>query len=323
MADILIALDPLIRDINRVMADLLALDEEVVACIGQYNFEGGGKRLRPLIFCLMCQALGSPLNPEVLKNSVSFEFLHMATLLHDDIVDGAETRRGRQAAHLVFCTAEVVLAGDYFLAKAASITVATSKPQCMEIMTEVVATMSLGELIQLKLRHKSDLSEKQYFEIIYRKTAVLLEGAAKSAAVYVEATPSIVDTAALYGRQLGLAFQIMDDILDYQGDPDVFGKPVGHDLDEGKITLPFILARENLPPKKRARLMELAAKSSISDVDYVEISALVDEGKGVLAAREKALELVKEAVSTLYNLPCSLSRDHLEALVTFTVDRDN
>ncbi len=320
-ADPMTALAPLIERINATLADLIGRDEEVVARIGGYSFEGGGKRLRPLLFCLVGEALGDGMTRERLETGAAFEFLHMATLLHDDIVDAAEMRRGRAAAHLVYGVPEAILAGDYLLAKAALLGAATDDLNCVRIMAHVVSTLSLGELVQLGARRRANLPEADYFQIIYRKTAVLMEGATHSAAVLAGAGGPALEAAVRYGRQFGLAFQIMDDILDYQGDQATFGKPVGHDLDEGKITLPFIRAREALGGAQRSRLCELAGRERLSRDDHEEIRALVTEGGGVAAARRRAEELAREAGAALAAFPPSAARDHLEALAAVTVAR--
>jgi len=323
MADILSVLAPLVDRINKIMADLISRDEEVVARINVYSFEGGGKRLRPVMFCLVTEALKSPLTDERLSFGAAFEFLHMATLLHDDIVDLSELRRGRAAAHLVFGVPEVVLAGDYLLSKAASIGAETDNIECVRALAGVVAALSMGELIQLSSRRQVNLPEEEYFKIIFRKTAVLMEGATRTAAILAGADEELKAAAARYGRQMGLAFQIMDDILDYQSDRETFGKPVGHDLSEGKITLPFIRARETLSDVKRDRLCDLAEHENLSRQDYEEIMQLVAEGGGVNSARIKADELVHEAIAALSVFPTSPARDQLEALAAYTVARDH
>lgn len=323
MAEVTTTPDSLVRRINETMAGIIKRDEEVVARVSGYSFEGGGKRLRPLMFCLVTEALGAELTDERLETAVSFELLHMATLLHDDIVDSAVLRRGREAAHLVFGVPETVLAGDYLLAKASFLGSQTGNMDCVKIMSRVVGALSLGELVQLGARRQVELSEEEYFKIIYRKTAVLMEGAAHSAAVLAGAEGRALAAAVTYGRQFGLAFQIMDDILDYQGDQTTFGKPVGHDLAEGKITLPFIRAREALSDGGRDRLCELAGHEHLTAQDYEEIWDLVNRGGGVISARIKADELAHEAVSALDRLPPSPALERLKALAMDSTARRN
>ncbi|MDR2945651.1 MAG: polyprenyl synthetase family protein [Candidatus Adiutrix sp.] len=323
MAEIVTALAPLVERINNIMTALIARDEEIVARIGAYSFEGGGKRLRPVMFCLVTEALGAPLTDERVEIAASFEFLHMATLLHDDIVDLSELRRGQASAHLVFGVPEAVLAGDYLLSKAAALGAETDSLECVRAMAGVVAALSLGELVQLNSRRRTELPEPEYFTIIFRKTAVLMEGSTRTAAILAGADEPLKAAAANYGRLLGLAFQIMDDILDYQSDRETFGKPVGHDLSEGKITLPFIRAREALRGDRRARLCELAGQEIIGPEDYAEIGRLVAEGGGVESARVKAEELAREAAAALAVFPPSPARSQLEALAEYTVARKN
>ncbi len=333
MADILKTLAPLIDRINETMSDLIARDEEVAARIGQYSFQGGGKRLRPLIFCLVSQALGREVTPEALETAAAFEFLHMATLLHDDIVDGASTRRGREAAHLVFGVPETVLAGDYLLAKSAVLGAATGNLTCVKNLSSIVAAMSVGELTQMEMRHRVDLSEEEYFGIIHRKTAVLMEGAALSAAQLAGADEELEAPAArFYGEKLGLAFQVMDDILDYESDEATFGKPVGHDLAEGKITLPFIRARDNLAMDNRAgdklageereRLRSLAGRD-FDPAHWPEVRRLVEKGRGISGAHGAAQALAAEALSAIVTyLSPSPAREHLAQLAVYVIDRN-
>ena len=321
MADVFKNLTPLTEKINQIIVSLISSDAKEAARVSGYNFQGGGKRLRPLIFCLMTEALGQPLTTARLEMSSAFEFLHMATLLHDDVVDKAETRRGQLAAHLAFGVPEAVLAGDYLLAKAALLGMETNNVECVKIMCNVVRDLSLGELIQLDVRHQAYLTEEEYFKIIYCKTAALIEGAAKTAAILAEADEKSIEAAASYGRYFGLAFQIVDDILDYQGELATFGKPVGHDLDEGKITLPFIRARNTLAENEAERLCTLARQEKISPVDHSEIRSLVDRAGGTALARLKVDELSREAVNALAVFQPSPARDLLEALAIASIAR--
>jgi octaprenyl-diphosphate synthase len=319
------SLAPLADRVNRTLEHLISRDAAVVARISGYSLQGGGKRLRPLIFCLVSSALGREITPEVLTTSAAFELLHLASLLHDDIVDAAEVRRGRAAAHLAFGVPETVLAGDYLMAKASRLGADTENMACVRIMSGLVKTMALGELAQLGARRRTALGAAEYFRIIYRKTAVLLEGAAKCAAVLAGAGPSATAAAGRYGRKLGLAFQIIDDLLDYQGDEAALGKPAGHDLDEGKITLPFILAREALPPARRERLENLAGPETgrLSRENFQEISALVAEGRGLAEARLKAETLAAQAARVLSAWPSSPAREHLAALAAYVTARSS
>lgn len=322
MSDTLKKLAPLVRQVNEVMAELIARDEEAASRIGSYSFEGGGKRLRPLLFCLLTEALGEELSRKKLEMASAFEFLHMATLIHDDIVDLAETRRGRTAAHLVFGVPEAVLGGDYLLAKSSLLGADTANMECITIMAGIVSALSLGELTQLSCRRQVELPESDYFKIIYRKTAILMEGAVKCAAVLAGASQELIKASAAFGQAFGLAFQIIDDILDYQGDEAAFGKPVGHDLEEGKITLPFIRAREAAVGDARGRLCELAGRNPLERAEREEVIRMVIASGGVESARLKAEELSREAVKALDVFPPSAAKEILRSLAAEAVSRN-
>ena len=306
-----LSLEDILHNIKNSMIELIAEDDPLVGEISRYSFDSGGKRLRPLLFCLGSLAVGQKLDKKLLALAASFEFLHMATLLHDDIVDEAETRRGRLAAHLHFGTKEAVLAGDYLLAKAAQIVANCNEPRATSIMAQIVSTLSLGELVQLRARHKIDLSEEEYFAIIFRKTAALIQGALETSAIICGAPENYRAALAAYGRELGLSFQIMDDILDYETNSVEFGKPVGHDIEEGQITLPFIMARDHLPGPQSRLLSSLMAETETSEKIQREIVELVKTGCGLELARQKVAEAIEKAVSALGALPESPAKNEL------------
>jgi octaprenyl-diphosphate synthase len=319
------SLAPLAESINRTLADLVARDAAAAGRISGYSLGGGGKRLRPLIFCLISAARGREVTPAVLATGAAFEFLHLASLLHDDIVDLGTVRRGRAAAHLAFGVPETVLAGDYLLARASRLGADTENLALIRIMADLVATMALGELDQLGARRRVDLGAREYFRIIHRKTACLFEGAAWGAAVLAGGGSETEAAARRYGRKLGLAFQIIDDLLDFQGDEAVLGKPAGHDLDEGKITLPFILARRALPRAEIERLRQLAGpdNGNLGPEAFREIRGLVEAGGGLAAARRAAETLAEQAARALEPWPPSPAREQLAALAFYVTARSN
>jgi octaprenyl-diphosphate synthase len=320
--DLLTSLAPLTGRINETMRGILSEDANLLGEAALYNLMGGGKRLRPLIFCLSHAALGGEMDEGVFRLASTFEFLHMASLMHDDIVDQADTRRGRPAAHHIFGIPETVMAADYLLAKASMMALVKRNIDVAMIMSDVVANLSLGELWELKARSRADLSEEDYFGIILKKTAVLLEAVAWAAGVLLDAEEGQISALRDYGRRLGLAFQIMDDILDYRSDAAVLGKPVGQDLGEGRITLPFILARERLGAGDRDALMALGSKNVLTEADKKAVGKLVDKAGGLEKSLEKAKALSEEAVKALTVLPESGERETLARLAFYTVGRD-
>jgi octaprenyl-diphosphate synthase len=319
--DLLTSLSPLTDRINETMKGILTEDSSILGEVSLYNFMGGGKRLRPLIFCLCHNALGGEVDDEIVRLSTTFEFLHMASLLHDDIVDQAATRRGRPAAHHIFGIPETVMAADYLLARASELAMTKRNVGMAEIMAEIVKNLSLGELWELKARHNVELGKNEYIEIILRKTAYLIEGVAWGAAILNEAPQDRTTALKYYGRWTGLAFQIMDDILDYRADPNILGKPVGQDLEEGRITLPFILARDRLGGEDLERLLTLGALTAPTPEDKAEVVSLVERGDGVELAQKQAESLAELAASSLSAIPESQPRTDLERLAAYTVIR--
>jgi octaprenyl-diphosphate synthase len=304
------------------MKAFLTEDSSILGEVSLYNFMGGGKRLRPLIFCLCHQALNGDLDDEIVRLSTTFEFLHMASLLHDDIVDQADTRRGRPAAHHIFGIPETIMASDYLLAKASILALSKRNLNVAEIMAEILKSLSLGELWELKAKNNVELERSEYIDIILHKTAYLIEGITWAAAVLNNSPHEQVTQLRYYGRWTGLAFQIIDDILDYQADPNQLGKPVGQDLEEGRITLPFIMAREKLTGKDLERLLALGSLVAPSEQEKAEVVNLVKEAGGIEAARKQAEALAGLAVSSLSLIAESQSRRDLERLAEYTVTRN-
>jgi octaprenyl-diphosphate synthase len=319
--DLLTTLAPLTERINETMKAILIEDSSILGEVSLYNFMGGGKRLRPLIFCLCHSAMGGELDEETIRLSTTYEFLHMASLLHDDIVDQADTRRGRPAAHHIFGIPETIMAADYLLAKASLLALTKRRIEIAEIMAEVIKNLSLGELWELKAKNKPEVDRSEYIEIILHKTAILIEGVAWSAAVLNRAPEEHVSSFRYYGRWTGLAFQIIDDILDYQASPDELGKPVGQDLEEGRITLPFIMARESLSGPDLKRLLTLGAQVALTPDQKIEAIRLVEKGDGLGKARMMAEALAGLAASALSNIPESRDKENLEKLALYTVNR--
>ncbi|MDR1164672.1 MAG: polyprenyl synthetase family protein [Deltaproteobacteria bacterium] len=313
----------LASQINGVLESVLGADSELLGEIGFYSFLAGGKRLRPLVFLLVAESLGLEINPQTVKTSAVFEFLHMATLLHDDIVDQADSRRGQMAAHHKFGIPETVLAGDYLLSKAATIAMDSGDIDFLGLLIVSLRELALGELYQLRARRVSRLTLAEYLDIIGRKTAALFRATALAAATLAKADSPAKEAIALYGERYGLSFQILDDILDYESSPEALGKPVLKDLTEGRITIPFILARDALPAPKSQRLAFLGARLSLSPAEKEEVFSLIRAGDGVARAADKALEFARAAREALHALPPSEARETLQELALANVGRQN
>jgi octaprenyl-diphosphate synthase len=308
--------------VNRTLTSVLEADQGFFGEVGVYSLLGGGKRLRPLIYCLTLDALGGEVDDEAVVQASGFELLHMATLMHDDIIDQSDTRRGRSSVHRVFGVPETVMAADYLIAKAGLLTLGKSDLRIMRLIIELLRDLSLGELAELKGRRETGLAASAYMDIIYKKTAVLMETVCRAAAVLAEADEALSRAVADYGRLTGLAFQIVDDALDYMPRPGALGKPVGQDLGEGRITLPFIRALEALEPGDRERLAALGSAGEATAEERAEARALVERGRGVELAMAEARGLSKKAAEALSPLKPSASRDLLAELAAYAVERD-
>ncbi|HIQ40413.1 MAG TPA: octaprenyl diphosphate synthase, partial [Sulfurivirga caldicuralii] len=232
----------LIRDdlaaTDQLILDRLASDVVLINQIGHYIISSGGKRLRPLLVLLSARACGYT-GAHHRTMAAVIEFIHTSTLLHDDVVDESDTRRGRDTANAVWGNAASVLVGDFLYSRSFEMMVEPGLMRIMEVMSEATNVIAAGEVMQLLNIGNADIDEADYLEVIYRKTAKLFEAAARMGAVLTQ-QPELEAPLAAYGRHLGAAFQLVDDALDYMGDPQTLGKNVGDDLAEGKPTLPLI-----------------------------------------------------------------------------------
>jgi octaprenyl-diphosphate synthase len=286
--------------------------------VSQYIIGGGGKRLRPLSVVLAARACGHEDQKHVPAAAI-IEFIHTATLLHDDVVDGSDMRRGRNTANHVFGNEASVLVGDYLYSRAFQMMVELGDLRIQEVMANATNTIAEGEVLQLMNAHDPETTEQRYLEVIYRKTAKLFEAGAQMAAI-LSGSPRETEQAMIdFGRHLGTAFQLVDDALDYKATAEELGKNLGDDLAEGKPTLPVIYALAHAPAAEAARLRAAIETGGIDDLD--QITRLIETSGGLeytarMARREKDL-----AVQALVKLPPSNFRNALASLADFAVAR--
>jgi octaprenyl-diphosphate synthase len=304
--------------VNAVIIEQLQSDVEMVENVGQYIVDAGGKRLRPMLVLLSAAALGGVSESQI-KFAAVVEFIHTATLLHDDVVDVSELRRGRPTANSAFGNAPSVLVGDFLYTRAFQLMVALDNHALLKMMADTTNTIAAGEVLQLIRAGDAATTETQYYDVIDRKTAALFAAGCEGAALLAGAAPAQVEQLQLCGRKIGVAFQLVDDLLDYEGDPELTGKNVGDDLAEGKPTLPLIhvlregnaqeiaLVREAITGKDRERLPDImTAVQRCGSLDYTRAAAL--------ACRDAALD-------ALATLPPSAAREALERLAELSVQR--
>jgi octaprenyl-diphosphate synthase len=285
--------------IEAALVENLTPHLDLVKEVASHILFAGGKRLRPLLMVLSARICGYRGNYDKTFSTI-FEYLHAATLLHDDLIDGADTRRGRPVANRLWDNATVVLVGDFLLARGLSIAARTGIPEVISVIAHITEEMSQGEIHQLMRKGALDLSEAEYLDIIRRKTAVLFQGACRISALIAHAPRAAEEALAAFGFNLGMAFQMADDLLDYTLDSRILGKGVGADLKEGKLTLPLIYALVRAKPADRRELQRIISDPGFSEQDFKALIGLLDTWGGIAYTRNLAethIIAAKEALS--------------------------
>ena len=319
ISDLLAPVATDMQSVDAVIRARLNSDVVLIRTIGDYIIGAGGKRMRPAMLLLVARALGYQGSHHHLMAAV-VEFIHTATLLHDDVVDESALRRGRSTANAVFGNAASVLVGDYLYSRAFEMMVEVDRMRIMQIMSEATTIIAEGEVLQLLNVHDPDVSEERYLQVVRFKTAKLFEAAARAGAVLAGATPEQEEAAAAYGRHIGTAFQLVDDVLDYSGDAAALGKNVGDDLREGKPTLPLIRVLEVGSESQRALIRQAI---ETGDADFAAVAQAIFDTKALDHARQSALREADLARQALEVLPISPSRQSLIEFCAFAVSRDN
>ena len=247
----------------------LSSDIELINSISQYIVESGGKRIRPLIVLLCAKACGASDTDRVVKAAAMIEFIHTATLLHDDVVDNSDSRRGIKTAHQSFGNESTILVGDFLYSRAFQIMVQINHMDIMEVMSDATNTIAEGEVLQLINSGNPKTNKEQYLEVIYRKTGKLFEAAMVVGGLLSNQSQTVINTLQIYGKELGMAYQIVDDVLDYSSSFEVMGKDVGDDLSEGKVTLPMIYALERATPDMQNIISQAILKKDSKDAEKI------------------------------------------------------
>jgi len=304
--------------VDRVLRDNLSSDVALIRQVAEYIIAGGGKRLRPAVLLLAAQASGYSGTAHHVLAAV-IEMIHTATLLHDDVVDESDLRRGHATANAAFGNAASVLVGDFLYSRAFQLMVGVQRMKVLAIVADATNLIAEGEVLQLMHTGDAGLAEDAYFEVIRRKTAKLFEAAGRLGAILGDADPALEDTLAAYGLQLGTAFQIMDDVLDYSGDAAAIGKNLGDDLAEGKMTLPLIRALAVATPAEAQLIRHAVGGGGLTD--FRPVVATLERSGALAYAREKAQGASRAAIACLHALPQSAAATNLLQLATFAADR--
>jgi octaprenyl-diphosphate synthase len=306
-----------LESVNAVIRARLKSAVPLVDQIAEHIISGGGKRLRPMLVVLCARAAGIRGQSHI-EAAAFIEFVHTATLLHDDVVDGSSLRRGRDTANRVFGNQASVLVGDFVYSRAFQMMAAIAQQPVMEIMALATNVIAEGEVLQLMNARDPDTTEQRYLEVIYRKTAKLFEAGAEVAAVLSGVTPPVRQALADYGRHLGTAYQLVDDVLDYRSNPSERGKNLGDDLAEGKPTLPVIHALKHGTEAQREAIREAIRRGGLAQLEPV--IAAIDATGGLDYTIALAREQCTLALKTLDALPDSQYRAGLAALARFAVE---
>ena len=303
--------------VDALIRDSLDSDVVLIRQIAEYIIGSGGKRLRPMLVVLAARACGYD-GPHHLTLAAIIEFIHTATLLHDDVVDESQMRRGRDSAHAVWGNAASVLVGDFLYSRSFQMMVTVDSMRVMDVLSNATNTIAEGEVEQLLNMHDPEVSEQRYYSVIEKKTAKLFEAACGLGAV-LAGQPEMEAALARFGHELGVAFQVADDVLDYTSNAETLGKNIGDDLAEGKPTLPLILARRQLGDESKTLIDEAIRSGSVQHID--QIVEAVRACGALEDTREVALGHANAARNALGALPSSAWKDAMETLASYSVAR--
>lgn len=310
-------------DLERIeiaLLENLQPHSDLVHQIASHILFAGGKRLRPLLAVLSARLCGRD-GDHIIRFSVIFEYLHAATLIHDDVVDGASLRRGHKVAHVLWGGATAVLVGDFLLARSLALAAEANNAEVIRTIAGITENMSQGEIDQLSRKGDIQLTESDYLEVIRRKTAVLFQGACRASALVAEVASSRIKALSDYGYHLGMAFQMADDLLDYTADSTVLGKRAGADLREGKLTLPVIHTLKTAEADDRRWITALIEKKDFTVNEFKRLLELLNDHGGIAHTRDMAAQHVHEAKAALAQFDPSQPKEILSQVADYALVR--
>jgi octaprenyl-diphosphate synthase len=308
------------QEMNQEIQVQMDTDVGLINNISHYIISSGGKRLRPLMVLLSSRACGiDRQNRSRILAAAMIEFIHTATLLHDDVVDASDTRRGIKTAHRNFGNESAILVGDFLYSRAFQMMVQIGQMRIMEIMSNTTNTIAEGEVLQLIYSGNPNITKAEYMDVIYRKTGKLFEAGVSIGAVLADQSQIVESSLVKYGRYLGIAFQLIDDVFDYSSSLDIMGKNIGDDLAEGKPTLPLIYALKRCNSKEQLMIREAIENKDSSHSE--EIIETIKSCGALALTTEEAKSASEKAINALGNLPNSQYKDALIKLARFAIDR--
>jgi octaprenyl-diphosphate synthase len=317
---VLSIVDADMREVDKLIAQRLDSGVPLVGSVSQYIISAGGKRLRPVLLLLCCGALGYR-GAQRYNLAAVVEFIHTATLLHDDVVDESALRRGNATANAKFGNPASVLVGDFLYSRAFQMMVEAQSMRIMQVLADATNVIAEGEVLQLMNMHNAALDEAGYLQVIRSKTAKLFEASARVGAILAQASAEQEQACADYGQALGTAFQVIDDVLDYTGDAALMGKNLGDDLREGKTTLPLIAAMQRGTEAERQLVQTAIETGDVTLLD--QVIAIVRSTGGLEVAQAAAQGEAQRAIHAAQKLPGGAHTDALVALATQLLDRNH
>ena len=304
--------------VDKLILQRLSSEVVLINQLGTYIVNSGGKRLRPMIVLLSALASDYQGDKHILLAAV-IEFIHTATLLHDDVVDSSDMRRGKATANDIWGNEASVLVGDFLYSRSFEMMVEAGNMHVMDILSHTTNNIAEGEVMQLLNINEPDISEQRYDEVIRAKTAILFEAAARIGGVISEQSQAVEQSLASYGQHLGVAFQLVDDLLDYSSTSEALGKNVGDDLAEGKPTLPLIHAMQHATVKDKKTLREAIRSGGLDKID--EVIAIIESTKSLAYTSQRASAEAEKAKQAISILPNSVYKDAMMTLADFSVQR--
>jgi octaprenyl-diphosphate synthase len=308
-----------ITEYNRAFSRIMTSDIKLVDNIAKYIVKHKGKSLRPLLVLMTARLLGNP-NQTTYTVSAIVEILHTATLIHDDVVDDATLRRSFPSINALWKNKISVLMGDYLLSKTLINATQTGNLEIMRILAETAKRLSKGELFQIEKSRKLNITETEYFKLVSDKTAALISACCELGALTMTSDLDTLNSARLFGENLGIAFQIKDDLLDYEGRQSIVGKPVGADLKGKKITLPLIISMNSAPEHEKKYIIKLL-KKGVNNNDIKNIISFTERYSGLDAAKKQAMEHADKAKNAIKNFPNGPDKDYTLMFVDYVINR--
>lgn len=297
----------------------LSSDIELINSISQYIVESGGKRIRPLIVLLSAKACGASDLDRVVKAAAMIEFIHTATLLHDDVVDNSDSRRGIKTAHQSYGNESTILVGDFLYSRAFQIMVQINHMAIMEVMSDATNTIAEGEVLQLINSGNPKTNKEQYLEVIYRKTGKLFEASMVVGGLLNNQSQTVINALQIFGKEMGMAYQIVDDVLDYTSSFEIMGKDVGDDLADGKVTLPMIYATERATPDMQKIISEAILNKDSQNSE--EIIECIQTTGSIASSINDAREKTESALHSIQSLDNNKYKKALISLAEIILDR--